>query len=72
MIIYTFSEARQNFAKMLKEASENGMVIIKRQDGSRFEVRPYLSDTSPLDVEGINIDISRRDIVEAVHHIREH
>ncbi len=71
MIIYTFSEARQNFAKMLKEASENDMVIIRRQDGSKFVVRPYLSDSSPLDVEGINIDISRRDILDAIRHVRE-
>jgi hypothetical protein len=47
------------------------MVIIRRQDGSKFVVRPYLSDSSPLDVEGINIDISRRDILDAIRHVRE-
>ena len=71
MIIYTFSEARQQLSDLLKKAEIEGEVIIKRQNGSRFVVRPYLGNTSPLDVEGINIDISKKDIVEAVRKIRE-
>ena len=71
MIIYTFSEARQNLSELLKKAEFEGEVMIKRQNGTKFIVMPYSPDHSPLDVDGINVDISRRDIVEAVRKIRE-
>ena len=70
MIIYTYSDARQNFSKLLKEAQEFGSVMIKRQDGSKFIVTPFQEDISSLDVEGINIDISRKDIIEAIRTTR--
>jgi PHD/YefM family antitoxin component YafN of YafNO toxin-antitoxin module len=38
MRVYTFSEARQNFASLLEKAEKEGVVLIKRKDGSLFRV----------------------------------
>ncbi len=54
MTVYTFSEARQNFASLLEKAKKEGVVLIKRKDGSLFEVLPITPKGSPLDVKGLN------------------
>lgn len=71
MIIYTFSDARQNLSELLKRAELEGEVMIKRQNGTKFIIMPYEPDHSPLDIDGINVDISKKDIVEAIRKIRE-
>ena len=49
MNVYTYSEARQQLARLLDEARDGGEVRIKRRDGSVFAVRPVIEDGSPLD-----------------------
>ena len=71
MHIYTFSEARQKLSEVLKLAESDGEVMIRRQNGSRFIIKPYEQEFSPLDGDGISLDITKKDIVEAVRKIRD-
>ena len=71
MISYTYSEARQNLATLLDNAKKEGEVLIKRKEGSSFMVRPLNSSKSPLDVAGINIQLSSEEIVSSIREIRE-
>jgi PHD/YefM family antitoxin component YafN of YafNO toxin-antitoxin module len=71
MKVYTYSEARQRLASVLKEAAREGEVYIKRQDGQVFVIRPEPRTSSPLDVEGVDLDISTEEILAAVRESRE-
>jgi len=71
MTVYTFSEARQNFASILEKAKTEGKVLIKRKDGSLFAIQPVPKQESPLDVEGIDVGLSAAEIVDIVREIRE-
>jgi len=71
MKVYTYSEARRWFARVLDEAREGGEIRIKRRDGSEFSLRPVSGTTSPLDVPGVDTDVSRDDIVGAIREGRE-
>jgi PHD/YefM family antitoxin component YafN of YafNO toxin-antitoxin module len=70
MKTYTYSEARQNLAALLEEASRSGEVRIRRRDGRSFAVRPAKTKRSPLDVEGIESDLSREQIVSVIREMR--
>jgi hypothetical protein len=65
-IIYTYTEARQNLATLLNRAALEGEVRIKRRDGRVFVVRPERATTSPLDIEGIDLDLTANEIIAAV------
>jgi len=69
MNVYTFSEARQNLASVLEEAQRKGAVRIKRRDGSEFEIAPVRSQASPLDVPGVDLDLSAEEIVSVVREM---
>jgi hypothetical protein len=70
MKVYTYSEARQRFAKVLEEARRLGSVRIRRRDGQLFVLRPERSDESPLDIDGVKLGLSRDEIVTAVREGR--
>lgn len=70
MKIYTYSEARQRLAALLEKARRQGSVQIRRRDGQVFEVRPQAASDSPLDVGGVNLDVTRREIVELIREGR--
>ena len=67
MAIYKFSEARQNLASLLQAAVKDGKVMILRKDGIIFGLRSQNSKRSPLDVEGVDVDVSSEDILSAIH-----
>jgi hypothetical protein len=71
MRVYTYSEARQRLARLLDEAEDGGEVRIKRRDGSEYAVRRVDRRGSPLDVPGIDTDLSREEIVAAIRESRE-
>ena len=71
MTIYPFSEARQRLAEVLDAAQREGTVRIKRSDGSEFEIAPVRPEASPLDVEGVSLDLTAEEIVEAVREGRD-
>ena len=57
MKVYTYSEARRWFSRVLDEAREGGEIIA--------------SVGSPLDVPGVDADLSRDDIMGAIREGRE-
>jgi len=71
MKVYTYSEARQKLSAVLDTAKADGEVRIKRRDGGEFIVRPAQRRGSPLDVEGVDTNVSASEIVEAVREVRE-
>jgi hypothetical protein len=68
--VYTYSEARQNFASLLEHAMRDGAVRVRRKDGQLFLIVPEESDGSPLNVEGVDIDLSRDEIVDFIQEGR--
>jgi antitoxin (DNA-binding transcriptional repressor) of toxin-antitoxin stability system len=72
MRVYTYSEARQNLARLLEEASGSGEVQIQRKDGSIFRLMPVQEPRSPFEgIRGISSSISREEIVAYVRESRE-
>jgi hypothetical protein len=70
MRVYTYSEARQQLAELLNRATREGQVQIRRRDGQAFLVQPTASPGSPLDVPGVAVGLSRREIVALVRESR--
>lgn len=70
MKTYKFSEARQNLAAVLDEAATSGEVRISRRDGRSFVIRPARTKRSPLDVPGVGVGVSGREIVKTVRASR--
>ncbi len=71
MRVYTYSEARQKLASLLKQAEATGKVIIKRKDGRTFYISPEKNISSPLDVPAIKAKITSREIVDIIREGRE-
>ncbi len=71
MKVYTYSQARQQLAKLLDDARREGQVQIKRRDGQTFVLKPIEEKKSPLDVAGVNTGISLNELNEAVRESRE-
>jgi len=70
MMVYTYSEARQNLASLLEKAAKEGEVRIKRKDGQVFVIKPQATEGSPLDVEGIELGITATEILKAIQEGR--
>jgi antitoxin Phd len=68
---YTYSEARQKLARLLDEAQRDGEVLITRRDGQAFALRPVAKPSSPLEVEGIDLGLSRDEILQAIREGRK-
>jgi prevent-host-death family protein len=70
MKVYTYSEARQRLAELLNRAGREGQVEIRRRDGQVFVVRPIARAGSPLDVPGVDTDLSREELLGLVRQSR--
>ena len=66
MKVYTYSEARQQLAEVLDRAQREGSVKIRRRDGSTFVVARERSKKSPLDVPGVDVDLTRDEILDFI------
>jgi len=71
MEVYTYSEARQKLAKVLKQAETSGKVLIRRKDGRTFALVPEKIAVSPLNVPSIKANISTQEIVDLIRKGRE-
>ncbi len=71
MQVYTYSEARQKLAVVLKQAESTGKVIIRRKDGRTFALVPETIASSPLDVPTIKAEVTTEEIVDIVRDGRE-
>lgn len=70
MKVYSYSEARQRFAEVLRQARREGQVQIRRRDGQVFVVQPARASGSPLDVPGIDSAVTKTEIVALVRESR--
>jgi hypothetical protein len=70
MKVYTYSEARQNLATLLEQARREGAVRIRRRDGQSFVLQPERRAGSPLDVTGVDLDLTTDEIVAFVREGR--
>lgn len=71
MQVFTYSEARQNLAKLLKLA-QHEEVEIRRRDGSLFSLKAKQpTGESPFEVSSTASDATRQDVVSAVRESRE-
>lgn len=66
MITYTYTEARQKLASLLEQAAKYGEVRIKRRDGQVFVIKPQKRKGSPLAVDGLNLNLSRDEILKSI------
>ncbi len=67
---YTYSEARQKLSAVLDEAKREGAVRIRRRDGQVFVLKSERNVRSPLDVKGLDLHISRDEIIEFIREGR--
>jgi hypothetical protein len=63
MKVFTYAEARQGLAALLDRALREGSVRIRRKDGEVFVLLPETSRRSPLDVPGLDLHLTRDEIV---------
>jgi len=70
--VYTYSEARQNLATLLEKAVTEGEVRVRRKDGQVFVIIPEVTAGSPLDVEGVDIELTREEILEFISEGRKY
>lgn len=70
MSTFTYSEARRKFASLLDRAKKEGKILIKRKDGSVFELKALSENKSPLDVKGIDLNINREEILDIIKEAR--
>jgi LEA14-like dessication related protein len=70
MTVFTYSNARQNFASLLNLAGKNQEVLIKKKDGRVFSLKLSNPKRSPLDVKGVSTKISTDEIVDIVRESR--
>ncbi len=68
--VYTYSDARQNFASLLEQALQEGQVKVKRKDGQVFVIQPEKQANSPLAVESVEFGITTAEIVKFVREGR--
>ncbi|MCK9210556.1 MAG: hypothetical protein M0P61_06970 [Ignavibacteriaceae bacterium] len=71
MTIYTDNQAIKNFALLLDAAKVEGKILIKREDGSTFELTPITEKKSPLEVKGIESDVTQEEILDAIKESRQ-
>ncbi|MCZ7673359.1 MAG: hypothetical protein M5U34_42725 [Chloroflexi bacterium] len=45
---------------------------MRRKDGQTFLIVPEVTNRSPLDVEGVDIDLSKEEIVQFIHEGRKY
>jgi antitoxin Phd len=66
MNTYTFTEARKKLASLLDQAARGGEVRIKRRDGQVFVIRLQKRVDSPLNVQGLDLKLTRDEILESI------
>jgi hypothetical protein len=74
-MIYTTSQVQKQLADLLRKALRDGQVQFKSKDGQVFVIRPVrmgkTSKASPLDVKGIKLPVTTKDILQAVRESRQ-
>jgi len=70
MKVFTYSEARQNFSKILQLAKSEE-IEIRRKDGSVYSLKSKArKKRSPFDVSGIKTKATTKNVIDAVRNSR--
>lgn len=67
----TYLENQQTLSSLLEQAQREGSVRIRRADGKVFVLKPEEAMRSALDVGGINLNISTKEIVDFIREGRD-
>ncbi len=67
---YSYEKAKKSFDLVLKKAFTDGKVTIKKDD-QLYILMPAAKNTSALDVESVDTDISSKDILQFIHESRK-
>lgn len=67
----TYLETQENLSVLLERAREEGEVRIRRTDGQIFVLKPEKTKRSALDIAGIDLEVSTKEIVEFIREGRE-
>lgn len=67
----TYSETQENLSVLLERASDEGEVRIKRSNGQVFILKLEKAKRSALDIKGIDLGVSTKEIVNFVREGRE-
>lgn len=71
MKVFTYSEARQNLAKLLSMAQKEE-IEIRRKDGSVFVLKSKRGKArSPFDVPGVKTTATTADVLDAIRESRQ-
>ena len=70
MKVYTYSEAERDLSAAMNVAQKDGEVRISLGDGRVFALSPVAPEKSPLDVEGVDVDMTTDEIVELIRELR--
>ena len=71
MQVYTYSEAKENLAGVLDSARKSGSALLQRPNGELFVIKPQKRKRSPLDVPGIDTDMTTDEIIGFIRECRE-
>ena len=67
----TYTETQENLSVLLERALDEGEVRIKRTNGQVFILKPEIAKRSALDIIGIDLGVTTKEIVEFVREGRE-
>ena len=67
----TYLETEQNLSVLLERAESEGEVRVRRENGHSFILSPEQREYSPLDVEGVDLNVSTSEIVALIREGRE-
>ncbi len=65
-----YPENQQSLSSLLEQARQQGEVRIQSADGQIFILKPEKKEQSVLDVAGIDLNISTKEIVEIIREGR--
>ncbi|MFM9905185.1 MAG: type II toxin-antitoxin system Phd/YefM family antitoxin [Pyrinomonadaceae bacterium] len=67
----TYTETQENLSVLLERANDEGEVRIKRTNGQTFILKPERAKRSALDIAGLDLGVSTKEIVDFVREGRE-
>jgi antitoxin Phd len=70
MKVFAASQARQQFSNVLDCAQKDGGVQIKRRDGGVFLIQPVYASTSPLSVKGVDLNLTKNELLSFIQEGR--
>ncbi len=67
---YSYEKAKKSIDLVFKKAALDGKVVI-RKDDVLYILMPASKEASPLDIEGVDMGISSKDIIQFIHESRK-